>query len=68
VATRPGRTRPLTCALRSRRPGARAVAAHDSVTDYDAAERIIQTAIDSFGQIDILVNNAGIVRRPHVVK
>lgn len=42
--------------------GERAIAAHDSVADFDAASRIIATAIDTFGQIDILVNNAGIVR------
>ena len=28
----------------------------------DSAERIIQTAIDTFGKLDILVNNAGILR------
>ncbi|MGA7420457.1 MAG: SDR family NAD(P)-dependent oxidoreductase [Acidimicrobiales bacterium] len=48
--------------------GGRAVPAHDSVSDYDAAGRIIQTAIDTFGQIDILVNNAGIVRDRTLVK
>jgi NAD(P)-dependent dehydrogenase (short-subunit alcohol dehydrogenase family) len=48
--------------------GGRAVPAYDSVSDYDAAGRIIQTAIDSFGQIDILVNNAGIVRDRTLVK
>ncbi|HEY4377727.1 MAG TPA: SDR family NAD(P)-dependent oxidoreductase [Acidimicrobiales bacterium] len=42
--------------------GGRAVPAHDSVTEFDAAERIIGTALTTFGQIDILVNNAGIVR------
>ena len=35
---------------------------YDSVTDFDGAERIVQTAVDAFGKIDILVNNAGIVR------
>ncbi|HEX5366236.1 MAG TPA: SDR family NAD(P)-dependent oxidoreductase [Acidimicrobiales bacterium] len=42
--------------------GGRAVPAHDSVSDFEAAGRIIGTAVDTFGQIDILVNNAGIVR------
>ena len=49
--------------------GGRAVPSYDSVSDFDAAGRIIQTAIDAFGKIDILVNNAGIVReigRAHV--
>jgi NAD(P)-dependent dehydrogenase (short-subunit alcohol dehydrogenase family) len=48
--------------------GGHAVPAHDSVSDYDAAGRIIQTAIDTFGQIDILVNNAGIVRDRSLAK
>ncbi|HEX3567453.1 MAG TPA: SDR family NAD(P)-dependent oxidoreductase [Acidimicrobiales bacterium] len=48
--------------------GGRAVPAHDSVSDYDAAGRIIQTAVDTFGQIDILVNNAGIVRDRSLAK
>lgn len=42
--------------------GGRAVPAHDSVSDFEAAGRIIGTALDTFGHIDILVNNAGIVR------
>lgn len=42
--------------------GGRAVPAHDSVADFEAAGRIVGTALDTFGQIDILVNNAGIVR------
>jgi NAD(P)-dependent dehydrogenase (short-subunit alcohol dehydrogenase family) len=48
--------------------GGRAVPAYDSVSDYEAAGRIVQTAIDDFGQIDILVNNAGIVRDRTLVK
>ena len=48
--------------------GGRAVPAHESVTDFDAAGRIVQTALDTFGQIDILVNNAGIVRDRTLVK
>src|SRR5258706_4691179 len=35
---------------------------YDSVSDFSAAEQIIQTAVKKFGRIDILVNNAGIVR------
>jgi NAD(P)-dependent dehydrogenase (short-subunit alcohol dehydrogenase family) len=42
--------------------GAKAVPNYDSVSDFKAAEGIIQTAVKSFGRIDILVNNAGIVR------
>jgi len=42
--------------------GGTAVANTDSVADWDAANRIIKTAIDAFGQIDCVVNNAGILR------
>jgi len=48
--------------------GGKAVASHESVTDFAAAERIIATAVDSFGRVDILVNNAGIVRDRTLVK
>jgi NAD(P)-dependent dehydrogenase (short-subunit alcohol dehydrogenase family) len=40
----------------------RAVVNTDSVADWDAAQNIVKTAIDSFGRIDIVVNNAGILR------
>lgn len=39
-----------------------AVLVQADVGDFDAAEKIIQTAKDTFGQIDLLVNNAGITR------
>jgi len=42
--------------------GGQAVANGDSVADPAGAERIIKTAIDSFGRIDCVVNNAGILR------
>ncbi len=42
--------------------GGSAVANHDSVATVDGGERIITTAIDTFGRLDILVNNAGILR------
>lgn len=42
--------------------GGRAAANTDSVADYDAAGRMIQQAIDTFGKLDILVNVAGILR------
>ena len=48
--------------------GARAVPNYDSVSDFDGASRIIETAISEFGKIDILVNNAGIVRDRSLVK
>src|SRR5262245_44756588 len=42
--------------------GGKAAPNYDSVSDFKAAENIIQTAVKTFGRIDILVNNAGIVR------
>jgi NAD(P)-dependent dehydrogenase (short-subunit alcohol dehydrogenase family) len=48
--------------------GGQAVVSHDSVSDFEAAGRIVDTAIDAFGQVDILVNNAGIVRDRSLLK
>lgn len=48
--------------------GGDAVPNYDSVSDFAAAERIIKSAVDSFGRIDILVNNAGIVRDRSITK
>ncbi|ARR53053.1 short-chain dehydrogenase [Rhizorhabdus wittichii DC-6] len=45
-----------------RAAGGKAVANYDDITDWDAAGRIVRTAIDSFGGLDVVVNNAGIVR------
>jgi len=42
--------------------GGEAVANYESVTDFQGAKRIIDTALNSFGRLDILVNNAGILR------
>jgi len=42
--------------------GGRAVASYDSVADFRAAERIVETAVKTYGRIDVLVNNAGILR------
>ena len=42
--------------------GGAAVANTDSVADWEAANRIVKTAIDAFGRIDCVVNNAGILR------
>ena len=42
--------------------GGQAVANTDSVAEWEAANRIIKTAIDTFGRIDVVVNNAGILR------
>jgi NAD(P)-dependent dehydrogenase (short-subunit alcohol dehydrogenase family) len=48
--------------------GGVAVVSHDSVSDFDAAARIVGVALDTFGRIDILVNNAGIVRDRSLLK
>lgn len=48
--------------------GGKAVANYDSVTSFEGAANIVQTAVDAFGAIDILVNNAGIVRDSTLVK
>jgi NAD(P)-dependent dehydrogenase (short-subunit alcohol dehydrogenase family) len=42
--------------------GGEAVANTDNVADFDGAQRMIQTAIDTFGDLNVLVNNAGILR------
>jgi NAD(P)-dependent dehydrogenase (short-subunit alcohol dehydrogenase family) len=51
-----------------KKAGGQAVANYDSVAEFAGAERIIKTAVESFGRIDILVNNAGILRDKSVVK
>ena len=48
--------------------GGAAVPSFDSVSDFEGAGRIVQTALDAFGKIDILVNNAGIIRDKTLVK
>jgi NAD(P)-dependent dehydrogenase (short-subunit alcohol dehydrogenase family) len=42
--------------------GGQAVANYDDVSSWDGAERLIQQAIDTFGDLHVLVNNAGILR------
>jgi NAD(P)-dependent dehydrogenase (short-subunit alcohol dehydrogenase family) len=42
--------------------GGEAVANTDNVADFDGAQRMIQSAIDNFGDLNVLVNNAGILR------
>lgn len=42
--------------------GAEAIANGESVSDFKGAKRIIECALDTFGQLNIVVNNAGILR------
>jgi NAD(P)-dependent dehydrogenase (short-subunit alcohol dehydrogenase family) len=42
--------------------GGKAIANTDDISDFDGAERLIRSAIDTFGGLDILINNAGILR------
>ncbi|KAA0021962.1 SDR family oxidoreductase [Antrihabitans cavernicola] len=42
--------------------GGEAVINGDDVADWDGAQRLIATAVESFGGLDVLVNNAGFLR------
>ncbi|SNQ50342.1 putative enzyme [Frankia canadensis] len=50
-----------------RAAGGEAVANGDDVTDADGAERLVRTALDTFGDLHVLVNNAGILRDRQLV-
>ena len=39
----------------------------DNVADFDAAKRMVDQAVDTFGDLHVLVNNAGILRDRVVV-
>src|SRR5205823_8583735 len=42
--------------------GGEAVVNGDNVADWDGSQRMVQQAIDAFGDLHMLVNNAGILR------
>jgi NAD(P)-dependent dehydrogenase (short-subunit alcohol dehydrogenase family) len=42
--------------------GAEAVANGDDIADWDGAQRLVRTGVDTFGRLDVLVNNAGFLR------
>lgn len=48
--------------------GGQAVANFDSVVTVEGANRIIETAVTTYGRLDVLVNNAGIVRDKSLTK
>src|SRR5690349_12323399 len=48
--------------------GGAAVANAEAVGSLAAAERIVQSALSSFGRLDILINNAGILRDRTLLK
>jgi NAD(P)-dependent dehydrogenase (short-subunit alcohol dehydrogenase family) len=42
--------------------GGEAVANYDDIADFEGAHRLVDQAVDTFGDLHILVNNAGILR------
>jgi len=48
-----------TAAKEIRDAGGKAVAFFGSVSEFDTAQKLVQTAVDNFGRLDIVVNNAG---------
>ncbi len=48
--------------------GGKAVANYDNVATAEGGEKIVKTAIDTFGRVDIVINNAGILRDKSFIK
>jgi NAD(P)-dependent dehydrogenase (short-subunit alcohol dehydrogenase family) len=48
--------------------GGEAIPSYESVADFAAAERIVESAAAAFGGLDIVVNNAGIIRDRTIFK
>ncbi len=42
--------------------GGEAIANYDDISDWDGAQQLVSTAVETFGDLDILINNAGILR------
>ncbi|MDY7101708.1 MAG: SDR family oxidoreductase [Actinomycetota bacterium] len=42
--------------------GGEAVANHDDISDWEGAQKLINTAVETFGGLDAVINNAGILR------
>jgi NAD(P)-dependent dehydrogenase (short-subunit alcohol dehydrogenase family) len=47
--------------------GGEAIANHDDVSDWEGSQRLVNSAIGTFGTLHVLVNNAGILRDRVVV-
>lgn len=45
-----------------RADGGEAIVNHADVSDWEAARALVQSAVDTFGDLHVLVNNAGILR------
>ena len=45
-----------------RAAGGQAIANYEDITDWDGAKRIVDAALQAFGDLHVIVNNAGIVR------
>ena len=45
--------------------GGEAVANGDDISTWEGAQRLVNTAVESFGDLHVLVNNAGHPARPH---
>ena len=63
-----GGTRAEEVAAFIRDNGGQAVADLNAVGSFAAAEKIVATAVRSFGRLDVLVNNAGILRDRTLLK
>lgn len=48
--------------------GGTSVASAHSVSSEEGGEKIVQQALEAFGQVDVLINNAGIVRDSSLAK
>ncbi|TCI71101.1 SDR family oxidoreductase [Exiguobacterium sp. SH0S7] len=48
-------------AIQANHPEVDIIVKQADVTDYDAVEEVVKTALDTFGRIDVLFNNAGIM-------
>ncbi len=47
--------------------GGEAIANDDNVADWEGGKRLVQVAVDAYGDLDIVVNNAGILRDRTIV-